>query len=57
MLHHVKKNLKILHPLPRVDEIENTVDQTPYAYYFTQAENGVYVRQAILALVLGKTLK
>ncbi len=57
MLHHVKKNLKILHPLPRVDEIENTVDQTPYAHYFTQAENGVYVRQAILALVLGKTLK
>jgi len=54
MLHNVKKNLKILHPLPRVDEMESSIDKTPYAHYFTQAENGVYVRQAILALVLGK---
>lgn len=47
-------DLKILHPLPRVDEIAREVDQTKQAYYFTQAENGLYVRQAILCEVLGK---
>lgn len=52
MLKHVKDNLKILHPLPRVDEITTDVDKTSYAYYFEQAENGVYARQALLALVL-----
>ena len=54
-MHHlqsVKKNFRVLHPLPRVDEIETTIDQTPYAYYFTQAENGIYIRQALLALIL-----
>lgn len=50
----VKKNLRILHPLPRVNEIHPSVDETPYAHYFEQAENGVFVRQAILALILGK---
>lgn len=54
MLINVKKNLKILHPLPRVQEIDVAVDDTPYAYYFKQAENGLAVRQAILALLLGK---
>ncbi|HBW74317.1 MAG: Aspartate carbamoyltransferase [Candidatus Magasanikbacteria bacterium GW2011_GWA2_45_39] len=54
MLTGVKKNLRILHPLPRVNEIHPSVDETPYAYYFEQAENGVFVRQALLALVLGK---
>lgn len=54
MLENVKKNLKILHPLPRVDEISQNVDNTPYAYYFQQASFGVPVRQAVLALVLGK---
>lgn len=54
LLKNVKKNLKILHPLPRVDEIDTAVDKTPFAYYFAQAQNAVYVRQAILALVLGK---
>lgn len=54
MLEGVKKNLRILHPLPRVNEIHPSVDETPYAYYFEQAENGVFVRQALLALVLGK---
>lgn len=54
MLDKVKENLKILHPLPRVNEIETDVDDTPYAYYFEQAENGLYVRQALLGLVLGK---
>lgn len=52
MLEGVKDNLRVLHPLPRVDEITTDVDNTPYAYYFQQAENGVYARQALLALVL-----
>ncbi len=51
-----RDNLKVLHPLPRVDEININVDTTPYAYYFQQAENGVYARQALLALVLNETL-
>jgi aspartate carbamoyltransferase catalytic subunit len=54
MLENVKKNLKILHPLPRVDEISQSVDETPHAYYFQQASFGVPVRQAVLALVLDK---
>lgn len=53
-LKNVKPNLKILHPLPRVNEIDTEVDHTPYAYYFKQAENGLYTRQALLGLVLGK---
>lgn len=52
MLTNVRKNLKVLHPLPRIDEINIDVDQTPYAYYFQQAQNGVYARQALLALLL-----
>jgi aspartate carbamoyltransferase catalytic subunit len=52
MLENVRSNLKILHPLPRVDEIDTDVDDTPYAYYFQQAQNGVYARQALLALLL-----
>ncbi len=55
-LAHAKGNLKILHPLPRVDEINVEVDSTDYAYYFQQAENGVYARQALLALVLNETV-
>ncbi|RRJ83199.1 aspartate carbamoyltransferase [Aestuariirhabdus litorea] len=51
-----KDNLKILHPLPRVDEIAVEVDRTPYAYYFEQAENGVYAREALLALVLNEEI-
>lgn len=51
-LKHARKNLKILHPLPRIDEIDYDVDQTPYAWYFKQAANGIYARQAILSLVL-----
>ncbi|WP_350306720.1 aspartate carbamoyltransferase [Photorhabdus viridis] len=47
-----KENLKILHPLPRIDEISVDVDKTPHAYYFQQAENGIYARQALLSLVL-----
>ncbi|OGH87660.1 MAG: aspartate carbamoyltransferase [Candidatus Magasanikbacteria bacterium RIFOXYC2_FULL_42_28] len=51
-LKNAKKNLRILHPLPRVNEIDYAVDKTPHAYYFEQAENGLYARQALLALVL-----
>lgn len=52
MLAKAKKNLKVLHPLPRVNEIEVAVDQTSHAYYFQQAENGLYVRMALLSLIL-----
>jgi len=52
MLNNVRDNLKVLHPLPRIDEIAKDVDDTPYAYYFQQAQNGVYARQALLALLL-----
>jgi len=50
----VKDSLRIMHPLPRVDELAEDVDDTPYAVYFQQARNGVPVRQALLAMVLGK---
>lgn len=53
MLENSKSNMRILHPLPRVNEIEEAVDQNPKAYYFEQALNGVYVREAILASILG----
>lgn len=53
MLSGVKPGMKILHPLPRVSEIDQDVDETPYAYYFKQAENGLYVRMAIIAYLLG----
>lgn len=50
----VKDSFRIMHPLPRVDELAEDVDDTPYAAYFLQARNGVPVRQALLAIVLGK---
>jgi aspartate carbamoyltransferase catalytic subunit len=53
MLKKTKDNLKILHPLPRVSEIDEDVDQNKKAYYFNQAENGVYTRQAIITSILG----
>lgn len=53
MLEGCKPNMKVLHPLPRVHEIAMDVDDTPYAYYFQQARNGVYVRQALIAAILG----
>lgn len=56
LLKGARENLKVLHPLPRVDEITTDVDKTPHAYYFQQAQNGVYARQALLALVLNETL-
>ena len=44
----------VMHPLPRVDEIDTQVDSDPRAAYFRQMENGMYVRMALLALVMGK---
>ena len=52
MLENSKPNLRILHPLPRVNEISKDVDSNPKAYYFEQALNGVYVRQALIATIL-----
>ena len=52
MLNDSKENLKILHPLPRVNEIHDDVDDNPKAYYFEQALNGVYTRQAIISNIL-----
>jgi aspartate carbamoyltransferase catalytic subunit len=49
-----RKGLLIMHPLPRVDEISTEVDSLPNAAYFRQAHNGVYLRMALLALVLGR---
>jgi aspartate carbamoyltransferase catalytic subunit len=53
MLQGAKANMRVLHPLPRVNEIEMDVDNNPMAYYFRQAQNGVFVRQALLASILG----
>ena len=53
MLENTKPNLRVLHPLPRVNEIAYDVDENPKAYYFQQAKNGVYARQAIMCKVLG----
>jgi aspartate carbamoyltransferase catalytic subunit len=56
MLCKARPNMKILHPLPRVNEIEYSIDDTPYAYYFQQAQNGLYARQALICDVLGISL-
>ncbi|MDY6801725.1 MAG: aspartate carbamoyltransferase [Bacteroidota bacterium] len=53
MLENTKENMKVLHPLPRVNEISTDVDSDEKAYYFTQALNGVYTRQAIITSILG----
>lgn len=53
MLEGTKPTMRVLHPLPRVNEINIDVDESPKAYYFTQALNGVYTRMAIMALILG----
>lgn len=56
LLFRARANMKILHPLPRVNEIEYSIDETPYAYYFQQAKNGLYARQALLCDTLEITL-
>ena len=53
MLKGCKPNLRVLHPLPRVTEIAQDVDDTPQAYYFEQALNGLYTREAIICRALG----
>ena len=53
MLDDSKPNLRVLHPLPRVNEIDRDVDDNPKAYYFEQAHNGLFARQAIICKVLG----
>ncbi len=53
MLSNTKPNLRILHPLPRVNEISTDVDANPKAYYFEQTRNGVFVRMAIISYLLG----
>ena len=52
MLTDTKPNLRILHPLPRVNEIEQDIDTNPKAYYFQQAKNGLYVREALICNAL-----
>lgn len=53
MLKGTRDNLRILHPLPRVNEIATDVDESPKAYYFQQAKNGLYIRQALICDCLG----
>jgi aspartate carbamoyltransferase catalytic subunit len=53
MLEKTKPNMKVLHPLPRVGEISEDVDNNPKAYYFNQAKNGVYARMAAICYLLG----
>lgn len=54
LMEQVPFDMIVLHPLPRVDEIHPDVDSDPRAAYFRQMENGMFVRMALLALVLGK---
>lgn len=56
MLAKAKENMKILHPLPRVNEIEYSIDDDPHAYYFEQARNGLFAREALICDALGITL-
>ena len=53
MLADSKENLRVLHPLPRVKEISQDVDDNPKAYYFQQARNGMYTRQAVICDLMG----
>ena len=53
MLVGTKDNMKILHPLPRVNEISIDVDSNPKAYYFQQTKNGMFTRMAIISYLLG----
>ena len=54
LVQKAKKGIVVMHPLPRVDEIATDVDDLPNAAYFRQAHNGVYLRMALLAMVLGR---
>ena len=52
MLEYTKPTVRILHPLPRVNEINPDVDKNNKAYYFDQAKNGVFARQAIISHIM-----
>ena len=52
MLRYMRDDAIIMHPLPRVDEISPEVDDDPRAAYFRQARNGLYIRMALLKMVL-----
>jgi aspartate carbamoyltransferase catalytic subunit len=54
MIERLQPKLTVLHPLPRVNEITTDVDGLPNAAYFRQVKNGVYIRMALIALVMGK---
>lgn len=56
MLDKAKENMKVLHPLPRVNEIAYDVDDSTHAYYIQQAKNGLYAREALYCYALGITL-
>jgi len=53
LLTNAKPGMKVLHPLPRVNEIALDVDDSPQAYFFKQAQNGMFVREALIAHMLG----
>jgi len=55
LLENAKKDMVIMHPLPRIDEIADEVDETPHAKYFQQVWNGIVMRMALLSLILGAT--
>ena len=57
LLQDAQPHLKVLHPLPRVDEITPEVDDTPFAYYFQQSRGGVFVRQALLGLIFNEHIE
>jgi aspartate carbamoyltransferase len=54
MIERIRPGVTVMHPLPRVDEIAPAVDSLPGAAYFRQVKNGVYVRMAVIALVMGR---
>jgi aspartate carbamoyltransferase catalytic subunit len=56
MLKGAKPNMKVMHPLPRINEIAYDVDTNPHAYYIQQAKNGLYAREAIFCYCLGISL-
>ena len=53
LLRAAKKTLKVMHPLPRVDEVSSDIDNSEYAYYFLQAAGGLPLRMALLKLIMG----
>ena len=54
LMEQAKEKMIVMHPLPRVGEISTAVDKDPRAAYFRQVQNGMYIRMALLAAVLGK---